>query len=242
MNMGLNTKNVVVTASYTFYLDPRNFATFRMKLNTKVNTVVLFSLDSDVEYAVVTNNSLSRTAVGGPEAAAEQPKGRISFSRPTTSSRRNVSVAVAGNAAQSQTTISARKPEVPQSQEQQQQHQQEVIWQTPQTQDSISHILIPNPKQNQHQPTTENVTQNQSPEEKYLLVKPGKEMYKSLLDKRLSVRASSFPSPPSFSPSAGPIESQSYTPSKELIEYAQGLLLTGYLGEAFMYVIEWAWR
>lgn len=151
-------------------------------------------------------------------------------------------MAGAGNAAPSQTTISAQKPEVPQLQEQQKQHQQEVIWQTPQTQDSISHTPIPNPKPNQHQPTTENVIRNQAPEEKYLLVKPGKEMHKSLLDKRLSVRASSFPSPPSFSPSVDPIESQSYTPSKELIEYAQGLLLTGYLGEAFMYVVEWVWR
>ncbi|KAL4738553.1 hypothetical protein BDV11DRAFT_205836 [Aspergillus similis] len=242
MNMGLNIKNVVVTASYTFYLDPRNFATFRMKLNTKVNTVVLFSLDSDVEYAVVTNNSLLRTAVGGLEAAAEQPKGRISFSRPTTSSRKNVSVATAGNAAPSQTIISAQTPQIAQTQEQQQKHQQEVIWQTPQTQDLISHIPIPKPKPNQHQPTTENVTQNQASEEKYLLVKPGKEMYKSLLDKRLSVRATSFPSSPFFSPSMDPIQSQSCTPSKELIEYAQGLLLTGYLGEAFMYVVEWVWR
>ncbi|KAL4992841.1 hypothetical protein BDW68DRAFT_172866 [Aspergillus falconensis] len=249
MNIGLSIKNVVVTASYTFYLDPRNFATFRIKLNRNVNTVVLFSLDSDVEYAVLSSDSLPRTAIGSPAAAAasKQPRGRVSFSRPTTSSRRNASVVMGGSTASPHTTTAAqtqtRTTETPPTKEQQQ-LQQELTWLTPQIQDSISHISIPNPaKPNQHQPTskTENKTRNQTPEAKYLLVKPGKEMHKSLLDKRLSVRASSFPS--SFSsPSMDPNQSRSYIPNKELIEYAQGLLLTGYLGEAFMYVVEWVWR
>lgn len=31
-------------------------------------------------------------------------------------------------------------------------------------------------------------------------------------------------------------------PNEELIEYAQGLLLSGYSGAPFMYVIEWEWK
>ncbi|KAL4995851.1 hypothetical protein BDV10DRAFT_202764 [Aspergillus recurvatus] len=246
MNMGLSIKNVVVIASYTFYLDPRNFATFRMKLNTNVNTVVLFSLDSDVEYAVLTtcSDSSLKTATGHGQTA-EQPRGRISFSRPTTSSRRNVSVAIGGNAAPPHRARTAQTQtqtiQTPHMKEQQ--HQQELTWLTPQAQDSISHIPIPNPtkpNQHQHHPTltTENVAQIPNCEEKYLLVKPGKEMHKCLLDKRLSVRSSTFMSSSSLDPS----RNQTYIPNKELIEYAQGLLLTGYLGEAFMYVIEWVWR
>lgn len=58
-------------------------------------------------------------------------------------------------------------------------------------------------------------------------------MLKSIIDKRVHVRAG-----------GGDCERfrSLDTPSMELIEYAQGLLLTGYLGEAFMYVIEWEWK
>lgn len=31
-------------------------------------------------------------------------------------------------------------------------------------------------------------------------------------------------------------------PDDELIEFAQGLLLTGFLGEVFMHVVEWVWK
>lgn len=58
-------------------------------------------------------------------------------------------------------------------------------------------------------------------------------MLKSIIDKRVHVRT-------------GGGDRERFrsldTPSMELIEYAQGLLLTGYLGEAFMYVIEWEWK
>ncbi|KAL4976466.1 hypothetical protein BDW66DRAFT_166440 [Aspergillus desertorum] len=252
MNVGLSIKNVVVTASYTFYLDPRNFATFRMKLKPDVNTVVLFSLNPDIEYAVLINCSdFSHRTATGQGRAAEQPRRRISFSRPTTSSRRNVLVAMGGKAAPPHTATTAQTrtqtAELPRSKEKQHQ-QQKLIWLTPQTQDSISHVPIPNPSrpnQRRHHSTLtmEKEKQNPNPEEKYLLVKPGKEMQKNLLNKRLSAGVSSFPAYSSFKTSSiDSDQSQNCIPNKELIEYAQGLLLTGYLGEAFMYVIEWIWR
>ncbi|KAL4905294.1 hypothetical protein BDW74DRAFT_185318 [Aspergillus multicolor] len=252
--MGLSVKNVNVTASYTFYLDPRNFSTFRMKLNNNVNTVVLFSLDSDVEWTVLTTgcvpNSRGSTAAA---AAAEQPRGRISFSRPTTSSRRNVSAAVnPSTIPSSQSHTHAYTTPTAQAQQLHiQQQEQGLTWLTPQTQDSLSHTPIQNPHFVTNKPTpisspsSSNAPQppNNNPEQ-YLLVKPGKEMLKSLVDKRARIR-----SPPSSLSSVGmgvgtavPGTQAQAHPSKELIEYAQGLLLTGYLGEAFMYVVEWAWK
>ncbi|KAL4803284.1 hypothetical protein BDV18DRAFT_145557 [Aspergillus unguis] len=221
----ISIKNVTVTAGYTVYLDPRNFTTFRMKLNAKVNTTVLFSLDSDVEYAVVSANSHS----GIPAPPVPEPtRGRLSLSKPTTSSKRN--------------TPAASPPIQPS------QHvpRASIEWTTPQSQDSVSHIPIPGPHLNtkhqhkhKHQVTFAAADSTPSPvasaQEKYVLIRPGREMHKSLVDKRVSVRAGRENS-----------EKEHFErlemPDEELIEYAQGLLLTGYLGEAFMYVVEWVWR
>lgn len=67
---------------------------------------------------------------------------------------------------------------------------------------------------------------------KYLLVTPGKRMLKSIVDRRVSVRG-------------GNGEKEHFqhltVPDERLNEYVQGLLLTGYMGEAFMYVVEWAY-
>ncbi|KAL4911688.1 hypothetical protein BDW62DRAFT_207200 [Aspergillus aurantiobrunneus] len=198
-------KNVTVTASYTLYLDPRNFTTFRMKLNANANTVVLFSLDSDIQYTVVTNNPES-------SQAAEQPRGRIPLPQPTTSSKKS--------------TPSGTPPIKQHQKDTAQAKDQQVSWLTPQSQDSISHIPIP----------PSNVSPaNKATQEKYILVRPGKEMHKSLVDKRVSVRAG-------HDGREKDLFSSLAQPNEELIEYAQGLLLTGYLGEAFMYVVEWIWK
>ncbi|KAL4778567.1 hypothetical protein BJX76DRAFT_362611 [Aspergillus varians] len=206
-------KNITVTANYTFYLDPRNFTTFRMKLNTNANTVVLFSPDSDIQYAVLANTP--------PQSQpADQSRGRISLSRPATSSRRTTPVSIT----MSKNPTQKANPNPAQSERDE---HAELIWLTPQCQDSITHI-IPNPNPSPNTPPT-------ALQDKYLLIKPGKEMHKSLIEKRISVRA-------------GPggrerdLFSSSAFPNKEFIEYAQGLLLTGYLGEAFMYVVEWVWK
>jgi hypothetical protein len=58
-------------------------------------------------------------------------------------------------------------------------------------------------------------------------------MFKSAIQKRVSVRGSNGEKEHFRSLSL---------PDSELIEYAQGLLLSGYLEEAFMYVIEWEWK
>ncbi|PYH48158.1 uncharacterized protein BP01DRAFT_413884 [Aspergillus saccharolyticus JOP 1030-1] len=170
-----STKPVNITASYTFYLDPRNFTTFRMKLNAKANTIILFSLDSDIRY----------TIMDAVSASAHQHPGNTA---PLTSK------ATGG-----------------------------VNWISPERQESI--IYIP--------PSTSDVGQpdlRQPKEARYVLITPGKEMLRSVIDKRIRVRGGSG-------------EKERFQalnlPSHELIEYAQGLLLTGYLGEAFMYVLEW---
>ncbi|RDW83848.1 tetratricopeptide repeat protein [Aspergillus mulundensis] len=253
--IGLSIKNVTVTASHTFYLDPRNFTTFRMKLRNDVNTVVLFSLDSDVEWTVLTTESMPDTGGRTATAATEQPRRRISFSRPTTSSKRNVPATLNPTAIPSSSHCHSHA-QTPQPQTQTQ--QQELTWLTPQTQASLSHTPIPSPKSNTNTntnnptPSPSSSPSKNTPQppttnpEKYLLVKPGKEMLKSLVDKRARVRGpSSSPLPSSVGVAVSGTQTQTQTqtyPSKELIEYAQGLLLTGYLGEAFMYVVEWAWK
>jgi CCR4-NOT transcriptional regulation complex NOT5 subunit len=217
----INIKNVNVIASYTFYLDPRNFTTFRMKLNPKVNTVVLFSLDSDIQYAVLNNNP-PQSQSSSP--VAEQAKGsRLSL----TSSKKN------------NTQAATAPPPVPPSQRDSESAEaQELTWLTPQSQDSISYTPIPRATPTPASPLNPNLppsiktNQNQS---KYVLVRPGKEMHNSLVDKRVSVRAGS-------EGAERDLFAATTQPNKELIEYAQGLLLTGYLGEGFMYVVEWVWR
>ncbi|KAF7597342.1 hypothetical protein BBP40_006282 [Aspergillus hancockii] len=168
-----NTKSVNVTASYTFYLDPRNFTTFRMKLNSDTNTVILFSLDSDIQYATI-DNPLNPKNRGESSSGSTSPSSTSS----TTSG---------------------------------------VQWLSPDRQEAIVYVPSETPQ----------------PQSRYVLVTPGREMLKSVIEKRISVRS-------------GDGEKERFRalelPDNELIEYAQGLLLTGYLGEAFMYVIEWVWK
>ncbi|KAL5339735.1 hypothetical protein BJX70DRAFT_363011 [Aspergillus crustosus] len=237
---GLSMRNVSVTASYTLYLDPRNFATFRMRLGAGVNTVVVFSLDCDVEYMVVTGTS-SSTQEQGP------PRGRLSISKPTTSSKKNSLTSTSAHPHPQPSITTTIKPAEP-------------IWLTPQTQDSVTHIPIPNPhskptslpRSSQPQPQPQPQPPPQHPAsketEKYILVKPGKEMHKALLEKRASVRAgidrneADRERERNVVGSGSGAEAETTVPSEELIEYAQGLLLTGYLGEVVMYVVEWVWK
>ncbi|KAE8354753.1 hypothetical protein BDV28DRAFT_71330 [Aspergillus coremiiformis] len=169
-----NTQTVNVTASYTFYLDPRNFATFRMKLNSDTNTVILFSLDSDIQYATIDN----------PLLGSNQEETSSRSSSPSSTSSANL---------------------------------KGVQWLSPDRQEAIVYAPSEMPQ----------------PQSRYVLVTPGREMLKSVIEKRISARG-------------GGGERERFRtldlPDDELIEYAQGLLLTGYLGEAFMYVIEWVWK
>lgn len=181
--------DINVLASYTFYLDPRNFTTFRMKLSSSVNTIILFSLDSDIQYAMLDSvPSHLASSPSGSDAASSTAGDTV----PTTIT--------------SSTNTNTTKTQ-----------QNYINWLHPSHQDTIS-----------FSPT--DVPASQS---RYLLVTPGRDMLKSIIDKRVHVRSGS-----------GDCERfrSLDTPSMELIEYAQGLLLTGYLGEAFMYVIEWEWK
>ncbi|RAL08345.1 tetratricopeptide repeat domain protein [Aspergillus homomorphus CBS 101889] len=165
-----STKPVNIITSYTFYLDPRNFTTFRMKLNSRSNTIILFSLDSDIRYTIL--DALP------PSQHSPNPGNTAPLSSKSTG----------------------------------------VNWISPERQDSI--IYVP--------PSESNI--NNHKEARYVFITPGKEMLRSVIDKRVRVRGGSG-------------EKERFQaldlPNHELIEYAQGLLLTGYLGEAFMYVIEW---
>ncbi|KAF7174965.1 hypothetical protein CNMCM7691_005433 [Aspergillus felis] len=165
---------VDVLSSYTFYFDPRNFTTFRMKLSSLTNTIIIFSLDSDIQFATIDSSSTSPS-----------------------SSR-------CGNTSSSPSTTSNTTA-------------REIQWLTPQRQEAICYI----PPGGSDTPA------------KYVLVSPGMEMFKSAIQKRISVRGSNGEKEHFRSLSL---------PDSELIEYAQGLLLTGYLEEAFMYVIEWEWK
>lgn len=165
------------TATYTFYLDPRNFTTFRMKFSNAVNSFVLFGADANVQYIILDN------AIEESNPAPESP---------------------------SSTAGTSKSPKL-------QETQPEIVeWSTPQSQDCI---YIPATPQS-HSSTTAT----------YLLVAPGKELLKRTVAKRVKARR-------------GGGEQEQFealeVPNKELIEYSQGLLLSGYPGEAFMYVFEW---
>lgn len=66
-------------------------------------------------------------------------------------------------------------------------------------------------------------------EDRYLIVAPGRTMLGAMVDRRVRARGN---------------DSERFrtldVPNRELIEYAQGLLSTGHLSEAFMYVVEWS--
>jgi hypothetical protein len=105
--------------------------------------------------------------------------------------------------------------------------------------------------QAQPQAQAQSQQDREASKEKYLFIKPGKEMHRALVEKRAAVRA--IPSTADTNPSPGTLEEangkdtngngvSNTIPSKELIEYAQGLLLTGYLGEVVVYVFEWVWK
>ncbi|KAF7165458.1 hypothetical protein CNMCM6106_001616 [Aspergillus hiratsukae] len=169
------TKTVDVLASYTFYFDPRNFTTFRMKLSSLSNTIIIFSLDSDIQFTTLDSSSSVNT----------------SSSRPTTS-----------------VSTSSTTP-------------RGIQWLTPERQEAICYI------------PPDSSSSSTDAAAKYLLVSPGKEMFKSAIDKRIGMRGANGEKEHFLSLAL---------PDSELIEYAQGLLLTGYLEEAFMYVIEWGWK
>ncbi|KAL1886857.1 hypothetical protein Plec18167_000792 [Paecilomyces lecythidis] len=148
-----------ITASYTFYLDQRNFTTFRMKLSSAVNTIVLFSGDVSIQYMMLDNTLPSSESTSPSEGHT-----------PTTE------------------------------------------WTTPQIQEYVS-----------VSPPSRSLTT-------YLLVAPGKEMLREHIDRRIHARS-------------GGGEREKFEaltlPDNDLIEYCQGTLLNGYMGEAFMYVLEW---
>lgn len=111
---------------------------------------------------------------------------------------------------------------IPTPEQDQQPTPTQLEWLKPSQQDCISF----NPR------TDIPASQSQS-QSRYLLVTPGENMLKSLIDKRVQVRSGG---------GDGDRFRSLDVPSMELIEYAQGLLLTGYMGEVLMYVIEWEWK
>ncbi|PYH94270.1 tetratricopeptide repeat domain protein [Aspergillus ellipticus CBS 707.79] len=164
---------VSITASHTFHLDSRKFTTFRMKLNPDVNTVIVFSRESDIRYTIIDNSPDSETS--------------------TTPSFKTA-------------TSSAQAPK-------------EVQWLSPERQEALCHI------------PPETLVADQASQ--YLLVAPGNKMLRTLIDKRIRVRG-------------GGGEKEQFRaldiPSEDLVEYAQGLDLSDYPYEPFMYIFEWVWK
>jgi hypothetical protein len=174
-----------ITAGHTVYLDPRNFTTFRMKLSSTVNTLLVFSAEADIRYTVIGNISESSDSTTVPPAiVASRRKNRKSSSSPTTTP-----------------TPTATSPRLPRED-----------WLTPSKQESV--CITP---MSQSAPI-------------YLIVAPGEQMMKTTVSKRVKARS-------------GRGEKQRFealtVPNEELIEYSQGLPLNGYMGEAFLYIVEW---
>jgi hypothetical protein len=165
-----------ITASHTVYLDPRNFTTFRMKLSSNVNTLLVFSPEADIRYTIIGNISESGSdQVSLPAASIS----RLECKKPL-----NVT----------SSTLTG--------------HQ----WLTPSCQESVS------------------ITPMEQTAAIYLVVAPGEQMMKNLVEKR--VRARSGGGEKEY------FETQDI-PDSRLIEYAQGLSMNGYMGEAFLYIVGW---
>ncbi|PWY72311.1 tetratricopeptide repeat domain protein [Aspergillus heteromorphus CBS 117.55] len=94
-----------------------------------------------------------------------------------------------------------------------------VQWLSPEQQESICHI------------PPETLIADQASQ--YLLVAPGTKMLRALIDKRVRVRG-------------GGGEKETFRalelPNEDLVEYAQGLDLSDYPYEPFMYIFEWVWK
>ncbi|EED19268.1 tetratricopeptide repeat protein [Talaromyces stipitatus ATCC 10500] len=166
-----------ITASHTVYLDPRNFTTFRMKLSSHVNTLLLFSPEADIRYTIIgnlTESGFSQVSLPGTTAvstfAGKMPAGMIP------------------------STLTG--------------HQ----WLTPALQESVS------------------ITPMEQSAAIYLVVAPGEQMMKNLVEKRVRARG-------------GGGEKEYFEaldiPDSRLSEYAQGLMMNGYMGEAFLYIVGW---
>lgn len=166
-----------ITASHTVYLDPRNFTTFRMKLSSNVNTLLVFSPEADIRYTIVGNISESGTDQVTLPAAAP-----VSISEGKKPSNM-ASYTLTG-------------------------HQ----WLTPSCQESVS------------------ITPMESSAAIYLVVAPGEQMMRNLVERRVRARN-------------GNGEKEHFEcleiPDSKLIEYAQGLMMNGYMGEAFLYIVGW---
>lgn len=187
-----------------------------MKLNSDTNTIILFSLDSDIQYAIIDNPASASSSNQPPSPTTTAAATATSSTTTTTTSDSATSTAT-------------------------------IPWLTPDRQETITYVPvpsanplspIPSPLPSPHYPKPRPSAPAQPPATtgaRYVLVTPGKEMLRAAIDKRISVRA-------------GDGEKERFRalqgPDSELIEYSQGmgLLLSGYMGEAFMYVIEWVWK
>ncbi|EEA26866.1 tetratricopeptide repeat protein [Talaromyces marneffei ATCC 18224] len=166
-----------ITASHTVYLDPRNFTTFRMKLSSNVNTLLVFSPEADIRYTIIGNLS-------------ESGSNQVSLSA-------SASVSISAGKKPSNmipSTLSGYQ------------------WLTPAQQESVS------------------IAPMEQSAAIYLVVAPGEQMMKNLVEKRVRARS-------------GGGEKEYFegldVPDLKLIEFAQGLMMNGYMGEAFLYIVGW---
>lgn len=165
-----------ISASHTVYLDPRNFTTFRMKLSSNVNTLLVFSPEADIRYTIIGNLSESGSEqVTLPAASISRSGGRNSLNM-------------------TPSTLTGHK------------------WLTPSSQESVS------------------ITPMEQSAAIYLVVAPGEQMMKNLVERRVRARS-------------GGGEKEHFEalsiPDSKLIEYAQGLMMNGYMGEAVLYIVGW---
>lgn len=169
-----------ITAGHTVYLDPRNFTTFRMKLSSTVNTLLMFSAEADIRYTVVGNLSETDTPAIIPAIVTSRKE---------------------KNPCSSSSSSSSPQP-----------HRLPGDWLTPSKQESVC------------------ITPMAPSAPIYLLDAPGEKMMRATVEKRVKARS-------------GGGEKERFesltVPDQELIEFSQGLSLNEYMGEAFLYIVEW---
>jgi hypothetical protein len=178
-------------------MDPRNFTTFRLKLSSSVNTLLVFCTESDIRYSILGNISgCDDTAAPPPiprdrDGARQRYRRKSSFATSKKGKKKNLP---------SGCVSSDNLPIIPD-------------WLTPIKQESV------------------NITPMELPSAPiYLVVAPGEQMMRTVIEKRVQARS-------------GGGEKERFDalslPNEELVEYSQGLLLNGYMGESFLYIVEW---
>jgi hypothetical protein len=225
-------------------MDPRNFTTFRLKLSSSVNTLLIFCTEADVRYAVLGNISGGSEdygiALAVPPPIPRDREQRVNNGGRTRYKRK--SLTMSATITKKDKTPKNNNKNINRNNKTKHNTNRNPLasWGTrtstltttstaPSAVSGSSPIVLDwlTPLK---QESVCIATMDQPSGPVYLVVAPGQRLMQTTVKKRLEARS-------------GGGDKEKFEalvlPDTELIEYSQGLLLDGYVGEAFLYIVEW---